>query len=312
MAVRENPRVLRLLTTIDRTLTQTAGSPRAKIIHGALTVAAVAFLTAKLWHLGFAAIVQALPHQPLYYAFFALSYAALPLSEMTIYRGLTQQPLPVSVFLRKRVYNEAVLDYSGEGYLFLRLRAALSIDPRQLASDIKDVNLLSGVVSNGATVCLLIMMVATGRQGLLAGPGHDFPAAMIAAGSLVSILLIGMAVFHRRLIGATAAKARFIILVHTARLGASLLLQVAQWHAVLPDVPLSRWGLFLAVWLLVTRVPFLPNRDLVLAGVGLTLTRLINAPQAAVAGMLVAGAVLPLLGHGIVLVLTGAKPQNST
>jgi uncharacterized protein YqgC (DUF456 family) len=44
-----------------------------------------------------------------------------------------------------------------------------------------------------------------------------------------------------------------------------------MWHSALPDVDLSLWVLLAAVHLLVTRLPFVPNKDLVFAGAALFL-----------------------------------------
>jgi len=75
-------------------------------------------------------------------------------------------------------------------------------------------------------------------------------------------------------------------------------------------VPADQWLLFLTLQMLVTRLPFLPNRDIVLIGLGVALAPLIAAPQAHVASMFVAAGVLSLIVHALIFLATAAQVKD--
>jgi hypothetical protein len=90
--------------------------------------------------------------------------------------------------------------------------------------------------------------------------------------------------------------------IHGGRVLLILLLQTAQWAVVFPHVTFLTWLLFLTAQMVLTRLPFLPNQDLMLVGLGLSLTHYVNAPEAAVAGMfLVSGALFQAFNLGCFL-----------
>jgi len=100
---------------------------------------------------------------------------------------------------------------------------------------------------------------------------HFGPAPRDIALSAGALLLVSVAalLFKRRLFSLPAAELRFVFGIHVARLAATTLLSGLIWHSALPDVPLSLWVLLAAMQLLVTRLPFVPNKDLVFAGLAL-------------------------------------------
>ncbi len=64
--------------------------------------------------------------------------------------------------------------------------------------------------------------------------------------------------------------------------------------------------------MVLTRVPFLPNTDLLFAGLGITLMAYVDGPAAEVAGMfLAAGALNQVLNLGL-FILTTIKQKRST
>ena len=68
-----------------------------------------------------------------------------------------------------------------------------------------------------------------------------------------------------------------------------------MYAAALPAADYSAWFLFIALQLVISRIPFLPNQDLVFLGAALSLATIVGVPEAAIAGMLVAEAGLSQL-----------------
>jgi hypothetical protein len=77
--------------------------------------------------------------------------------------------------------------------------------------------------------------------------------------------------FRRRLFSLPAHELRFVIAVHVARILGSALVLSLMWHIVLPSVAFRWWLLLAALRLLVSRLPLLPNKDFVFAGIAVVL-----------------------------------------
>jgi hypothetical protein len=288
-----------------------AGGAGVRTIHIVLTLAAAAFLAARLHGLGLTGVIDALPRSAVFYALFAAAYFASPVTDWLIYRfAFSFHDVGLQVFLRKRVLNEALLDYAGEAYLYAQIRARTGIAATVTASAIKDVALLSGAVSNGATVLLLALLALESPRTFL--DIHGIRASLGVAAVLVVGLLAALIVFRRTLLTADRRTTWVLLAAHTARLMLVLALQVSQWMAGLPGIVLSRWLTVLALWMVATRIPFVPNRDLMLAAAGAALAGILAAPPTAVAALFLAAGALPLMTHGLVLLVLAVLPQSQS
>jgi hypothetical protein len=289
----------------------TKGSARSRWLLGlrlVLTATALWFVGDRLAHIGTQSIITALPASWLYYGLLILSYFAGPLFDWAVYRRFW--PLSradVVLFLRKRALNEGVVDYAGEVDFYIHMRG----HPRA-ASLIKDVNLLSGFVSNGATVLLLIGLAAGGRLDFLdqVRPGLEQTVGSIAI--CTGLILGAFAVMHRRVLSTDRREQIHIVSLHAMRLLTGWAFLFAQWRAALPQVPAETWAFFIAVWMVTTRLPFLPSRDLILAALGLALSKLVDASPSSASAMFIAGAAVPLALHFGILVFTGFKSLRSS
>lgn len=283
-------------------------SPEAKrrLARGqrALLVLIIAYLIYRLSRVGWLEVLQSLPVSPWFYVFFALRFLALPVSELAIYELIWRLPLVrhFPVFVRKRVYNFAVLGYSGEAFLTLWARRRLPLVDRDILVGVKDNNLLSALTSNVVTVALIVALAVSGglKAGLdaLPGAGALFALAFISA----SALAVAVITFRRRLIALPEGIMPRLLAIHGARQTVILFLQASMYAAALPGTPFEAWLMFLALQLVLSRIPFLPNQELVYLGAALSLAPLVGAPEAAVAGMLIADAGLSqILNFGLFL-----------
>jgi hypothetical protein len=290
-------------------LTRLFEHPRVRavlsVVQKLLSVAAAAFLAVKLYDIGWAELWAGLPRQPAFYLVFAALYLVGPLAEVLIYTRLWGAGLrALPAFLRKRVYNELVVDYSGEAYLYLWAKRRLGVKDGRLLSTIKDVNLLSGVASNAVTLLLVAGFALSGYATLLQGLDAGAVRAVEIAASLAVAVMLAVMLFGRHLLGVSRGQAFGIGGIHFTRMVLVLVLQALQWSSALPEVPLSQWIMFLTAQMLLTRVPLLPNRDVMLMWLGVTLAPAIAAPEAHVASMFVAAGVLSLLTHAAVFGMT--------
>jgi len=93
-----------------------------------------------------------------------------------------------------------------------------------------------------------------------------------------------------------AAETRFALGVHFVRLIATIALTILLWHFALPGVPLRWWMTLASVQILVSRLPLVPNKDVVFAGVCV----LLIGHDTGVVALVAQIASLVLIGHMLV------------
>ena len=277
-----------------------------KAVQYGLLACIVVYLIYKISHVGWFDVLGALPESPWFYIFFTLRFLALPISELALYEIVWSPPLVrhFFVFIRKRVYNFAVMGYSGEAFLTIWARRRLALPHKKILVGVKDNNLLSAFASNAATVILILALAATGglKAGLDAFPGAGwlFALAFLSAATLSILVMI----FRDKLMVLPKGVMPKLITVHGARQGLIILLHTAMYASALPGAPVMAWITFISMQLVLSRVPFLPNQDIVYLGAALSLSPIVGAPAADVAGMLVAEAGLSQIFNVAMFVAT--------
>jgi hypothetical protein len=213
-------------------------------------------------HIDVAHLLALVPRSSLFWAVFATFYLAQPASEWLIYRRLWHLPAGgFAVLLRKLVCNELLLGYLGEAYLYgwARRKVAMSAAP---FGTIKDVAILSAMAGNGVTLVLLVLVwpfVGVTQLGIESR--HVVLSLAVVLASSILIMLL-----RKRVFTLSRPELGFILRIHLLRIAAVLALTALLWHLVLPSVPLV-WWLFLATLrMLISRLPFVPNKDVVFAG----------------------------------------------
>jgi hypothetical protein len=239
------------------------------------------------------ALHQILGFGPAFWAVFVLLYLAQPIAELFIFGrlwGLPPSGLPV--LLRKGVINELLFGYSGEVYLYLwaRRRAALAGAPFAAIKDVSILSALAGAVFTLAMLGVSFPLVHRLDLGRLLGPA-------MGSGLAVATLILAILAFGRRVFSLRPAELAFVARMHVLRLVATTGLTVALWALALPQVPLALWVVLVALRLLVARLPFVTNKDLVFANLVFVVVGL----RSEVAVVLAALAVLTLIAHLAVL-----------
>ncbi|MBI1391387.1 MAG: glycosyltransferase [Alphaproteobacteria bacterium] len=263
-----------------------------KWLRRATLAVVVGYLIFRLTHVGWREVYENLPESPLFYALFVARYFALPLSEIPAYKRVWKVPLwrHVTAFVRKRVYNFAVVGYSGEAFFTIWARRRLALSDGVILAGIKDNNILSAFASNFSTVALIIILALGDnlQPGLDALPGA---AVLFALAFLSSFALVaGVMLFGRKVLHVDFRTAADLSIIHGVRMLAVMAIHASMYAAAIPSAPLSAWFLFVALQLVISRIPFLPNQDLVFLGAALSLAPVTGAPEAVIAGMLVAEA----------------------
>lgn len=267
------------------------------VLGAALSTAMFIGLVAELWRSGLAGLSRTVPASPWFYLAFALLYMSPPTGDYVIFRRLWRIPLGGLVALiKKRIANDVVLGYSGEAYFYAwaRTRAKMVAAP---FGAVKDVSILSAIAANAITLAMLAVALPLGAGLLTRAQLHtvETSAAIVFAISLPFLL------FSKRVFSLPRGQLWWVFGVHCLRLLSGSLLIGIAWHFALPTVSLWMW-LFLAVArLLVSRLPLVPNKDLLFANFAIILI----GQDAALSALVAFTAALTLLVHVVLIALFG-------
>ena len=230
----------------------------------------VAILFAVLWQvrsIGFAQVLAMVPRQPGFWLAFLAAYFSAPLVDWLIFRKLWRIPAEgFAALLRKLIGNELLLGYIGEVYFYTWARARTGMTSAPFGA-VKDVAILSALTGNIVTLGMVILaapLLSTLRFGI---------DSQTLIASIVVILVTSSAVllFRQKLFSLPAADLRFVSGMHLVRIALTTGFNALAWHIVLPEVGLQWWLLLSALRLLLSRLPLLPNKDIVFAGLAVFL-----------------------------------------
>ena len=270
----------------------------------ALLISVIALLIYELARIGWRNVLGNLPATPWFYVILLVNYCSMPLFETVIYNMLWKTGRGVlPELIKKRVYNEAVLDYSGEPALFLWATTHTRIQERQIASNIRDVNVLSALAGNLITCVVLLAVVVLQADQIGANDAVLLRRGALFAGASVLVLAALAMVFRKWLLALSLGQCAATGSLHIARLLASLALLALQWHVALPMIGWPVWVTFLALQMAVSRLPLLPAKDLVFAGLAISLGERMALAPGVIAGLFVAQSGLIVIVHASMYLL---------
>lgn len=252
-----------------------------------------------LRHFDAAPVLAMLPSSPLFWLLFLLSYALTPLTEFVIFRRLWALPAEgIGALLRKRLSNELLLGYVGEVYFYSWAREHGAVTNTPYGA-IKDVTVLSALAGNLVTLFLLLPalpLLAT-HEGVIDAQLLTWSIAIVGGTSALAV------VFRKRLFSLPRAERRFVMMMHFIRIFGSLALTAMLWHLVLPDVDISWWFLLVTLRQLLSRLPLLPNKDVIFAAFAM----LLIGPHVAISSLMTLMAGLILAAHLVTGLIFGGS-----
>jgi len=254
----------------------------------------IIWLLYQLTEIGWNNVLKSLPVDPLFYILLLLLYLALPVSLLFVYSRIWKFPKlrGFLVFLLMKVYNQNVVGYSGEVYLYLWARKNVGKKDLDILKDIKDNNILSSISSTIIAVGLLSAFVLTDQIKLF--KWLPTPNSWYITAGIIVLIILGFVLYKFRhfIISMRFKTASSIFAIHSVRLLFIQFIQILQWHIELPHIPLHIWFTFVAMQLMMSRIPFLPNQDLLFFGASIKLTGVMHIPKAEIAGLLLANQVV--------------------
>lgn len=283
--------------------------PWRRPLSWAIVAGMLAWLVWRLGEIGWVEVWRALPTSFAFYALVLAAYLVLPVADALIYRrfwGIRVFP-SLDMFLRKRVYNSALVGYSGEVALLVWARGRVGKSDAALLHAIKDTNILSAVVS-GCGAALLVGWLATrlALDELASGALVWWGVATVALAVLLPLALMA----RRRTLAMSRREVGTVLAIHALRFLIGLALLLAQWRVVMPDASGLALLTLLAVYVLVGRIPFVPNRDVLFVGIALAVANRLAFEQAPLAGILLATSALQQALHLLVFALAAAVGES--
>lgn len=225
----------------------------------------ILFLAVVLYQLrtmDYRALLHLIPGSPVFWIAFTLFYLAGPLSEQIIFGRLWKLSWKAfPALLRKQVSNEILVSYLGELYFYTWAKRHTQITTAPFGA-IKDVAILSAMMGNVFTLLMLVLAAPLIGQLNLPISAHTFiGSAMFIVGTSLAVTL-----FRKRLFSLPRRELLMVAAMHVLRIVVMMLLAAVMWHRIVPSVELWWWLLLATLNQLTSRLPFVPNKDVVFAG----------------------------------------------
>lgn len=247
----------------DRVVT-IAARPRIQSLIGWIVSAVVmAIVVCALRRQDWGAVVRSVPHSPLFWLAFGASYLALPVADWIVFRRLWGPGAAAfPALIRKHVFNALFFSYAGDGYFAAWAKRNTPVGTA-VFSGIGDAAIASAIVNNVATLALVMIawpMLGSTPLGL---PPSIFLLAILG---LTSVPLIALVV-RRALVQTSMHNMQFSAAIYVVRTISCLVLISATWHFAMPQASVSAWLMLAAGRMVISRLPLVPDKDVVLAAV---------------------------------------------
>lgn len=263
-----------------------------------VNIAVLGWLVWQLSVIGWIKVWQSFPTQPLFYLLFVLLFFQLPLFEILIYRitWTFNAVKSVPIFLLKRVYNKDVLGYSGEVYFFVWAKNTLNIPGSEIFKIIKDNNIISSIASTLMSIGLLSLFLFTDQIKMIEWIAEQNRNYFIGGVLLVIIIIFLFVKFRHYVISMQQKTAYKIFGIQMVRLLLVQTINLLMYYVVFPDIPFYIWFTYIALEIILSRIPFLPNRDLIFAAMSIALASDLAISRESIAGIMIAKSVLNKIG----------------
>jgi len=208
---------------------------------------------------------RALP--PVFWLAFLVFFGISPFIEWMMLRRLWQAPFSgFWAILRKMVYNELLISYLGDAYLFAWVRRELPHVKSPFGA-VKDMAIVSAFVGSVTTLAAIAIAWPLFPEVSQTGLGTSVPLALalpLASGGAIAL-------FHNKLLSLPRREIVWIGSACGIRVIAQALAAIVMWWSLLPQVPMTTWIVLAAVRMVSTRLPLVPNKDLAFAAVTVAL-----------------------------------------
>ena len=271
------------------------GKRALQVVRWSIALALLFIIGCRLTELGWRQIWTARPSSLLFYMLLLAQFFVQPSGDFFIYRNLWGAGNYPSlwVILRKRFLNN-VMDYTGEVFFFFWAQRHMKLATSMLVHSIKDSNVLSAGAGLAMVWLMAPLLLATGGLQLpreWAGQAWVY----VLLGSLPLLLCAVLVLAHRKVTVLSRRQIAATFAIHFFRALLMLVVEFFLW-TVSGALPTAVACLqFVALRLVVTRLPLIPNKDLIFVGAGIAAAGLTKVAVTPVATVLVILAAVDLV-----------------
>lgn len=253
----------------------------------------VVYLVNELYEIGFDKLIKSLPTTPWFYVIFVILYFTLPITEQFIYRMSLKFDFwsGFKIFTKKKVLNQEVVGYSGEAYFYYWAQKNLSESPKKILQVIKDNTIISSLASTITAIVLLSIFLYSVNANVLSGDLIN-TQNLLLGGFILIVLIVLIITFRNKLISVDKKTAQKMFVTHELRILWVYFLEIFQWTLVIPSVPIFAWFTFLSVKIIASRIPLVPNVDLLFIAASVEISKYTAVGEAEIAAILLTSTVL--------------------
>ncbi|WP_228275136.1 hypothetical protein [Stakelama tenebrarum] len=253
----------------------------------------IAAVGRELFDTGLAGLSRVIPKSVGFWVFFLLAYLIPPTFDWFIFRKLWRIPLSGMVALhKKRISNETLIGYSGEAYFYAWARQRTKMVAAPFGA-VKDVMIMSAMAGHAVTLTMLAVALPLGIELL---EPDDQQTVLLAAGAVV-IMTLPFIIFSRRVFSLPVPTLWWVFGMQASRIISGSVMLAFAWYFALPEVSVGMWLILVAGRLLVSRLPFLPQKETVFAAFAI----LMIGRGDAISELLAFTAALSLLLHALLI-----------
>ncbi|CAN5397179.1 hypothetical protein BH09PSE3_BH09PSE3_28570 [soil metagenome] len=217
-------------------------------------------------------VIAVVPTSPAFWAVFAICYFTPVILDWAIFRYLWG--IPASGFvalLRKLVSNDLLFGYIGEVYFYSWARRKLKMVTSPFGA-VKDTAILSALAGNIATLVMMGFAYPLVQQLQF----HVISERLRVSETMLWVsvfMVVGIptlaVLFGNRLFSLSRQQLFVVGSLQMTRVIATTGLAALAWNLALPEVALSEWVILATVRLIISRLPFVTQKDIVFAGIAI-------------------------------------------
>lgn len=269
----------------------------------------------QLSKIGWGEIVRSIPTSPWFYLLFLAGYTVLPAAEILLYGRVWKFPFREGfrVFFLKRVYNQDVVDYSGDVSLLMWARGRFGWSDGDLARVIKDHSIISAVA--GHVIALTFPMLCfLGSNSSTVGVWAEFKTPTLVCGFVIApVLAIGTALLRRTIFFLPDRELAAALGIHLARILVVYSTVLLQWAVAMPEQSWHVLFTLLTMQCVVGRLPTFLGRDFLIVSAGVATSQSLGVQAGAAAGVLLVNGMLDkLLNAAIFFAATVGRRRSHT
>lgn len=262
---------------------------KLRVVQSLFSLGIFLFLLWRLSLMGWKDILSQIPQSWLFYIILVLMFFILPVFNTICFSLLFRSRSKglFSAILKSRIYDNEVLEYSGDVFLFFWAKNNMGLPSGRVAHAIKDNAIISGFANCSLSAVLLSCLFFIGKIPVFE---TIHLSGQLLGAVVIALTALYLAVFRYRkyfFYHDNTILLRILILTF-ARLILLRSLQLLQWVLLLTDIRFEALFTLLCVQIILLNLSFLPARDLFFMAASIELSVLLGIPASTLAGMTLA------------------------